>query len=303
MAPHARQTILLTGARGLVGWELRRELAPLGDVVAVARAELDLADVDAIRRCVRTVRPTVIVNAAAYTDVDGAERQPDVAYAVNSVAPGVLAVEAERLGAPMLHLSTDYVFDGTKGAPYVESDEPNPLGVYGRSKLEGERAVAAGTRHHLVLRTSWVYGPRGRTFLSRMVRGSDLPDELRAVTNQHSMPTWVRGLAAALAAIVARATADRDGAGEAVARVAGVYHLVSNGPGASPFDFAEAVLARRPSRDGAGGHRLVPALATHAAGGARRPTDTPLDASLAASVLGVRIPDWRDQLDLAIAEG
>jgi dTDP-4-dehydrorhamnose reductase len=150
--------ILLTGKNGQVGWELQRTLASLGDVVAVGHREMDLADPDSIRKFVREVRPGLIVNAAAYTAVDKAESEPDLAMAVNGVAPGIMAEEAKRLKAAIIHYSTDYVFDGTKERPYVEDDAPNPLNVYGRTKLAGEQAIQAVGAPHLILRTSWVYG-------------------------------------------------------------------------------------------------------------------------------------------------
>ena len=157
--------ILLTGRNGQVGWELERALAPLGEVVATDRSTLDLADPDMIRRVVREVKPEIIVNAAAYTAVDKAESEPELAMRINGFAPGVLAEEAKRLGALLVHYSTDYVFDGAKSGRYREDDIPNPLNVYGASKLAGERAIQASGCRHLILRTSWVYGARGRNFL------------------------------------------------------------------------------------------------------------------------------------------
>ncbi len=172
--------ILLTGPTGQVGWELAPQLARLGAVIAPDRQALDLADLDAIRARVRDLRPDVIVNAAAYTAVDRAESEPDCATAINGTAPGVLAEEAKRLGSLLVHYSTDYVFDGTKAAPYTEHDAPNPLSVYGRSKLEGERAIQASGCRHLILRTSWVYASRGHNFLLTMLRlGAERPRAAR----------------------------------------------------------------------------------------------------------------------------
>jgi dTDP-4-dehydrorhamnose reductase len=169
--------ILLTGRHGQVGWELERALPVLGEVVATDRSTLDLADPDAIRRVVRQTKPDLIVNSAAYTAVDKAESEPELAMRINGVAPGLLAEEAKRLGAAFVHYSTDYVFDGAKAAPYVEDDLPNPLNTYGRSKLAGERAVGESGCRHLILRTSWVYGPRGKNFYltitARRARASD----------------------------------------------------------------------------------------------------------------------------------
>lgn len=294
-----RPRILLTGARGQLGQDLARRFAPLGALTAVGREELDLTRAAAIRDLVRAVRPALIVNAAAYTAVDTAESEPAIAHAVNTAAPGLLAEEAARLGAGIIHVSTDYVFDGEKGAPYLETDEPNPLGVYGRTKLEGERAVAVADGH-LVLRTSWVYGVRGRTFLSRMVRGTDLPSELCVVNDQFSVPTWVAGLADAMTTLVGRLASDPGGTLERIRTVAGTYHLASSGGGASPYEFAQAVLSLE-SRPEARERRLVPIASSEVRTAARRPRDTRLDSSLAEAVLGVRIPDWREQLPLAMA--
>ncbi len=209
--------ILLTGRNGQVGWELERALAPAGEVIATDRAALDLADFDAIRRVVRDAKPEVIVNAAAYTAVDKAESEPELAMRVNGEAPGVLAEEAKRLGALLVHYSTDYVFDGKKTTPYVEEDEPNPINVYGRTKLAGERAIAASGCRHLILRTSWVYAPRGKNFLLTIVRKARAGEALRVVDDQHGVPTTAAFLAQMTRKILARRDA------------AGLFHLVPGG--------------------------------------------------------------------------
>lgn len=294
--------MLLTGARGQLGSELQRHLAPVVDIAAFGREELDLSAVEDIRRCVRSIRPALIINTAAYTAVDDAEREPDAARAVNAIAPGVLAAEGTRIGAAIIHFSTDYVFDGEKGAPYTERDAPEPLGVYGRTKLAGEHAVAASTRAHLILRTSWVYGMRGRTFLSRIVRRTDLPSELRLVCDQLSVPTWVGGLASATASIVSRLTTGASDIHDSVAALSGVYHLSSAGGGASPYEFAEAALSTGPA-GGSEEPRLMPAFSADIFAAARRPRDSRLDSSLAEAVFGVRIEDWRQQLARALSEG
>ena len=196
--------ILVTGANGQVGWELQRTLQTLGDVVACDRGTLDLSDPDSIRGKVREIRPDVIVNAGAYTAVDRAESEPELAMAVNGVAPGVLAEEAKQLGALLLHYSTDYVFDGTKAEPYLESDAPNPVSVYGSSKLAGEKAVEAVGGAYLIFRTSWVYGGRGKNFLLTMLRLAGEREELRVVDDQFGAPTWCRTIAEATAQVVAK---------------------------------------------------------------------------------------------------
>jgi len=217
-----------------VGWELERALAPLGEVVATDRSTLDLADLDAIRRVVRETKPEVIVNAAAYTAVDRAESEPKLAMRINGDAPGVLAEEAKRLGAALVHYSTDYVFDGTKRTPYVESDEPNPINVYGRSKLEGERAVQSVGATHLILRTSWVYGARGRNFLLAILRKARDASEVRVVTDQVGAPTS--------AELVARSTVMALTRVVRTPELMGIYHLTARGE-TSWYEFAQAILA------------------------------------------------------------
>ncbi|MEJ7811908.1 MAG: dTDP-4-dehydrorhamnose reductase, partial [Gemmatimonadaceae bacterium] len=238
-----RPTILLIGANGQLGWELARTLAPLGRVVAPTRAQLDLADGTRVRAAVRDVRPQIVVNAAAYTAVDQAEREAAMAHAVNGVAPGILAEEAARLRALIVHYSTDYVFDGTTRTPYTERDEPNPLNVYGETKLAGERAIAATGAAHLIFRTAWVYGLRRQNFLRSILGLAHERTELRVVEDQVGAPTWSRmiaeGTALALAHVVPR------GGAEADAPWSGLYHLTAAGQ-ASRFELAKAILERDP---------------------------------------------------------
>ncbi|MEO7497834.1 MAG: dTDP-4-dehydrorhamnose reductase, partial [Massilia sp.] len=197
--------ILLTGANGQVGYELERSLQGLGQVVAPRRAELDLSDLDQVRDVIRAVRPGLIVNPGAYTAVDKAETEVALAMRVNAEAPAVMAEEAVRLGAAMVHYSTDYVFDGTKAGAYVETDPTGPINVYGQSKLAGEQAIAATGVDHLILRTSWVYGMRGKNFLLTMLRLAAERDSLRVVSDQHGAPTWSRTIADTTALILAQA--------------------------------------------------------------------------------------------------
>jgi dTDP-4-dehydrorhamnose reductase len=197
-----RPKILVTGAHGQIGFELSRLLGPVGDVIAADRTILDLSDPDAIVALVRRLAPTLIVNAGAYTAVDRAESEPERARAVNGIAPGILAEEAKRASAVLIHFSTDYVFDGARTTPYPEAAPTSPLNVYGASKLEGERAIAGVGAHALVLRTSWVYGLRGRNFLLTIRRLAAERDELTVVADQTGVPNWSRELAAATVRIV-----------------------------------------------------------------------------------------------------
>jgi dTDP-4-dehydrorhamnose reductase len=287
--------ILLTGANGQVGWELRRALAPLGEVAAFDRAGLDLARLDGLIACVRSLAPQVIVNAGAYTTVDRAESEPEKASAINATAPRVLAEEAKRLGAILVHYSTDYVFDGEKAEPYSETDTPNPVSVYGRSKLEGDRAVAGSGCQHLTLRTSWVYGTRGRNFLLTMLRLAREGRSVRVVDDQFGAPTWSREVAEATATLLGKPQLAAPGA-------AGVYHLCAGGS-TSWHGFARAIfdspeLARlgiaRPALE------AIPTSAYPTP--ARRPRNSRLDCGRLERRAGVRLAPWDDALRRCMAE-
>jgi dTDP-4-dehydrorhamnose reductase len=239
--------ILLTGRTGQVGYELERSLQGLGEIVAVDRTRMDLADLDSVRRTIREVRPDLIVNPAAYTAVDQAEKEPDLAMRVNGEAPGVMAEEAARLGAAMIHYSTDYVFDGTKAGAYTETDAPCPLNVYGRSKLAGEQAVQASGIPHLIFRTSWVYGLRGKNFLLTIRRLAQERDELRIVNDQHGAPTWCRTIADTTAHVVARLSRTSNCIGldqDLLRDKGGVYHLAAQGQ-TTWHGFAQTIVAHK----------------------------------------------------------
>ncbi|HEX6266246.1 MAG TPA: dTDP-4-dehydrorhamnose reductase, partial [Burkholderiales bacterium] len=222
--------ILLVGRNGQVGRELAQALAPLGEVNAPSRAQLDLTDADRIAAVVRGASPEVIVNAAAYTAVDRAESEPDAAFSVNASAPRLLAEEAARLGALLVHYSTDYVFDGEKAGPYAEDDTPRPLNVYGASKLAGERAIAAAGCRHLILRTSWVYGPHGSNFMRTILRAARERPELRVVDDQWGAPTSSTALARATARLLP-------------SHPEGLYHITAAGK-TTWYGFARAIVAR-----------------------------------------------------------
>ncbi len=283
----SRPTILVTGAGGQVGAELAVRLAAHGDVTAVDRASLDLADPDAIVAAVRGLKPDLIVNAAAYTAVDRAETERDLAFAVNATAPGILAAEARRLSAVLIHYSTDYVFDGAARAPYPEDAPVAPLGAYGASKLAGEQAIAASGARALTLRTSWVYGLRGSNFLLTVRRLAATRDELRIVADQTGVPNWCRALAGATARIVAAglpALADRSG----------LYHLSSTGQ-ATWFDFARAIVGDVPVP------RIVPITTAEYPLPARRPAYGVLATAKFERTFGFALPPWRDALAACLA--
>lgn len=289
------RTILLTGKNGQVGWELQRTLAPLGKVIALDAAELDLADADAIRQTVRSIRPDIIVNPAAYTAVDKAESEPDVAQAVNGTAPGVLAEEAQRLNAWLAHYSTDYVFDGTKSGPYTETDIPNPQSVYGRTKLAGEEAVRAAGGKHLILRTSWVYGSRGHNFMLTMLRLAKERPELRVVDDQIGAPTWCRSLAEITAQVIAQLCSPGM---EHAERVSGTYHVTSSGR-VSWHGFAAEILNRAAVQPLP---RLVAIPSREYPTPAARPKNSELSNDKLARTFALAVGDWQDNLQLCLQE-
>ena len=221
--------ILLTGKNGQVGWELQRTLALLGDIVVVGHHEMDLANPDSIRKVIRQVQPELIVNAAAYTAVDKAESEPDLAMAINGVAPGIMAEEAKRLNAAIIHYSTDYVFDGNSDRPYAENDAPNPVNVYGATKLAGERAIQSMGVAHLILRTSWVYGARGRNFLLTILKLAKERSELKIVNDQIGAPTWCRMLAEVTSQMVVQHYSPVSRQAIPISEASGVYHVVPAG--------------------------------------------------------------------------
>lgn len=269
--------ILLTGAGGQVGWELKSTLAALGEVRAFDRARLDLADTPRLIAAVRAMQPDAIVNAAAYTAVDKAETEREAAFAVNATAPRVLAEEARRAGVLLVHYSTDYVFDGGKATPYVEDDSTGPLGVYGESKLAGEQAIAASGCRHLILRTSWVYGPRGRNFLLTMLRLAKERPELRVVDDQLGAPTSSLAIARATATLLDR-------------RAQGLYHMTAAGE-TSWCGFARAILKR------AGIATPVIAIRTEDyPTPARRPRNSRLDCGRLRADFSLVLPPWEKGL-------
>jgi len=274
--------ILLTGRNGQVGWELERKLAPLGEVIATDRPTLDLADPDQIRHVVREAKPQVIVNAAAYTAVDQAESEPELAMQINGIAPGILADEAKRLGALLVHYSTDYVFDGEKATPYVEDDPPNPLNVYGRTKLAGERAIQASGCRHLILRTSWVYGARGKNFLLTIFRLSRERPELRIVDDQVGAPTWCRALAEASVAVIPKALREPS--------ADGLYHATNAGE-TSWFGFAQEAIRLAHLRSPVCGIST-----TEYPTPAARPANSLLDNRKLHEMFDTALPGWRTSL-------
>jgi len=301
--------LLITGANGQVGWQLQRTLAPLGDVIALTRAELDLANPDGAARVVREASPDILLNAAAYTAVNKAESEPALARTVNATAPGRMAAEMARSRGVMIHYSTDYVFDGTKAEPYTEEDETGPLNVYGQTKLEGEKAIAESGCAHLILRTSWVYDSRGKNFLRTVLHLAREREELRMVDDQHGAPTWARAIAEATAAIVAMCALPPHGREW---QPGGTYHLTASGSATWagfargildeydqflewPADFNEFTGALRAKR-------VVPISSETYKTAARRPQNSRLSNAKLERDFGLRLPDWRHLLRLSMLD-
>ncbi|QXI28840.1 dTDP-4-dehydrorhamnose reductase [Pseudomonas vanderleydeniana] len=285
--------ILINGQNGQVSRELHKRLGDLGQLIVLGRDQLDLAHPEQIRQQVRAHRPDLIINAAAHTAVDQAESEPDLAFAINATAPGVLAQEAADLGIPLIHYSTDYVFDGSKATPYTEDDETNPLSVYGRSKLTGERAIAAAHDQHLILRTSWVYSSHGRNFLLTMQRLLQEKPELRIVADQVGAPTWAGTIANSTRALIERWQAGQAGAW-------GTYHLTASGE-TSWFGFAQAIgeqllALNKPCA-------ILEAIPSSAyPTPATRPLNSRLDCSRLLHEWRVSQPDWHTALRECLAE-
>lgn len=280
-----RPTVIL-GCRGQVGYELVRSWDPRKRLIAFDRQSLPLDDADALVAMVREFQPEVVVNAAAYTAVDRAESEPDLARQLNALAPAVLADACREVGTRLVHFSTDYVFGDTiTDRPYTESDTSSPLGVYGHTKLEGERAVLAASPRNLVLRISWIYGARGRNFLITMRRLQSESKPLRVVDDQVGAPTWCREVASATNEAVRQMAEDEPG---------GLYHLGSGGQ-TSWYGFAEAIFEEL------GLSASLTAIPTsHFPTPARRPHNSRLDSSAFCSRFGFSLPDWRDQLGLVL---
>jgi dTDP-4-dehydrorhamnose reductase len=307
-----KPTILLTGKTGQVGSELYHLLPQFGEVIAPDRHELDLSDPHQIRQVVRNARPQLVVNAAAYTAVDAAETDQARAHAVNADAPAVLAQEATNFGAPLIHYSTDYVFDGTKASPYDETDPTNPLNVYGKTKLAGEEAIRRSGEPHLIFRTSWVYATRGKNFLLTILRLATEREELKIVCDQTGSPTCARDIAAATNRILSNAN-DAHGFGTALTELTGTYHMTASGH-TTWYEFAKAILEcvsrispetpwlvaatqNRPFVT----RRVLPIPSEEYRSPTRRPRYSLLSNARFAQTFGFTLPSWRDQLEQCFA--
>ncbi len=307
-----KPAILLIGTNGQVGRDLNHTLPRIGEVTALDRQRLDLAQPEEIRRAIRTFHPTFIVNAAAYTAVDKAESEETLARAINAEAPAVMAEEAKKIGASLIHFSTDYVFDGLKTFAYDEDDPANPQNVYGRTKLEGERAIQASDAIHLIFRTAWVYATEGRNFLLTILRLATQREELKIVRDQIGAPTLSSELARATTNILAQ-LCDTERGPLSLADVGGIYHMTAAGE-TSWYDFANAILeeaaktpATSPWLAAATSNlplivrRVIPITANEYPTPARRPAYSVLSNSRLNRTFSLQLPDWRKQLNSVFA--
>lgn len=288
--------ILLLGKTGQLGWEAERALAPLGEVYSFDYPEVDFRNPGALAGLVQQHCPQVIFNAAAYTLVDKAESEPELARLINAEAAGALAQAARNCHAALLHFSTDYVFDGRKGAPYLESDAPNPLNVYGRTKLEGEQAILQAGGAALVLRTAWVYSNRRDSFVSKVLEWSRRQPELKVVSDQVSNPTWARMLAEVSAQLIARAGKDPY---ESLSAFSGLYHLAGSGF-ASRYEWAQEILALDPQPELRAAKQVLPACTCDFPSPAERPLYSALDCAKFERTFDLRLPDWKLALKMAM---
>jgi dTDP-4-dehydrorhamnose reductase len=304
--------ILLTGRNGQVGSELLALLPNLGDVIAPGRSELNLLDTDNIRRVVRDVAPQLIVNAAAYTAVDAAEADESSAHAINAIAPGVLAEEARKIGAVIIHYSTDYVFDGRRTTPYEENDPTGPINVYGKTKLAGEQAIRGSGIPHLIFRTAWVYAKWGRNFMLTILRLATEKEELRIVCDQVGAPTSSREIASATAEMVSNLTA-RSHPASWFSGISGTYHMTAAGD-TNWFEFANAIVQEASHIPGdipwfaaaTSGRplitrRIIPIATESYQTPASRPQYSVLSNALLTRTFGIKLEDWRTQLQLEFA--
>jgi dTDP-4-dehydrorhamnose reductase len=303
--------ILITGKNGQVGWELQRVLKDAGPTIALDRDAMDLSQPDSLRRTISDLRPSIIINAAAYTAVDLAEEEPDYAQMVNGNAPGIMAEEAKKLGALLIHYSTDYVFDGSKRTPYVETDQPNPINAYGMTKLIGERAVESSGANYLIFRTSWVYSTRGRNFLLTILRLAREREELKIVNDQIGIPNWSRAIAEATAAVIRKLHKPKAKPSRGRPRskdLTGIYHMAGSGE-TSWFGFAEAILQqihRGGFPDTVMGKvpitakKILPLSTAEYPTRARRPAYSVLDSTKLKQTFSVELPPWPDQLTSAV---
>jgi dTDP-4-dehydrorhamnose reductase len=295
--------ILLLGKVGQLGWELNRTLATLGRIITLDFPEVNLAHPEGLPEIIQSIQPEVIINATAYTAVDDAESEPELALAINGTAPGILAETARASRVALIHFSTDYVFDGTKGSPYLESDPPNPLGVYGSSKLAGEQAILQAGGAAMILRTSWVYSLRRDSFVTKVLGWARQNRQLSIVADQVSNPTWARLLAEITAQLLAIRAAAGEGRSlyEWFSEHRGIYHLAGSGY-TSRLDWARAILSLDPRPEEQIVEEMIPARTSDFPNPAERPLFSALNCDRFTQTFGLRLPDWEEALQLAMQD-
>ena len=290
--------IVLFGKNGQLGWEFQRILSLLGNVVALDRDELDICDLEAVQQTLNDVKPSLVINASAYTDVDRAESEPDPVMKINALAPGVMAETSRQIGAVFIHYSTDYVFDGVKGEPYTENDLTNPLNMYGKSKVLGEENIQQAGDAYLVLRTSWVYSLRGNSFVNKVLGWARKNSTLKVVDDQVSGPTWARTLAEVTGLLISQ---HQNKLYESIREKSGIYHLAGNGY-TSRYEWAKHILTRDPRPSEQTVQRLEPGRSEEFPTPAVRPLFSALDCTRFETTFGLHLPAWDRALELAMAE-
>ena len=288
--------IVLFGKDGQVGWELQSILPILGEFIPLGRNEVDVSDFHEVQKTLEELKPNLIINTSAYTDVDRAEKETELAMKINAIAPGVMAETARKNGTVFIHYSTDYVFDGKRDIPYTEKDLVNPLNVYGKSKLEGEENVKQAGDAYLILRTSWVYSLRGNSFVNKVLGWARRNETLKIVSDQISNPTWSRMLAEITSLILAQNKVDLL---EIIRERRGVYHLAGAGY-TSRYEWAKQILANDPDRTEQLVQTIEPALTEEFLTPAARPLFSALDCTRFRKTFGLQLPDWSKTLKLAM---
>ena len=289
--------IVLFGKNGQLGWEFERSLPVLGQVFALDREQLDLCDLHKVQLTLRELRPDLIVNASAYTDVDRAENEPELAMKINALAPGAMAEMARKLGAALIHYSTDYVFDGTQSVPYSENDPTHPLNEYGKSKLIGEEHIKQACDAYLILRTSWVYSLRGNSFVNKVLGWARKNSTLRIVDDQVGNPSWARMLAQITSLLLAQRQGNLY---ERLREQCGIYHLAGSGY-TSRYEWAKQILALDPRRAEQTVRVVEPGRSDEFPTSAARPLFSALDCTRFEKTFGLGLPPWHSTLELAMA--
>lgn len=285
--------MLLLGKNGQLGWELQRCLQPLGEVVAVDYPQIDLRAPESLRSLIRELNPQILINATAYTAVDRAETEPDLAMQINAIAPAIMAEECLARDCALIHYSTDYVFDGTKGSPYTEEDVPHPVNHYGYSKWKGEQAIQEVGGLFLIFRTAWVYSLRGNSFVRKVLQWSRQQETLRVVDDQISNPTWARMLAEITTLLLGKYSLDQ------LAERKGLYHVAGDGY-CSRYEWAKAILELNPGPADQVTRQILPASSADFLTPAQRPLFSALSCERFLSAFSLRLPPWKEALKLAL---